>query len=79
MSPWHGRSGTAKVASSFPGSSSEMIVMKTGVGGGGGAGSTPKSPLTTASVVKTLPGISGVTLMLILLNFLLTFLLHNSF
>ncbi|RWW08707.1 hypothetical protein BHE74_00057073 [Ensete ventricosum] len=64
MSPWHGRSGTAKVASSFPGSSSEMIVMKTGVVGGGGAGSTPKSPLTTASVVKTLPGISGVTLML---------------
>ncbi|CAD5175588.1 unnamed protein product [Musa acuminata subsp. malaccensis] len=58
MSPWHGRSGTAKVASSFPGSTSEMIVMKTGVGGGGGAGSTPKSPLTTASVVKTLPGIS---------------------
>ncbi|WOL07909.1 hypothetical protein Cni_G16659 [Canna indica] len=60
MSPWHGRSGAAKVASSFPASSGEMMVMKAAVGSGagGGGGNTPRSSLTTATVVKTLPGIS---------------------
>ncbi|THU61821.1 hypothetical protein C4D60_Mb07t27300 [Musa balbisiana] len=56
MSPCNGRSGAAKVASSFPGSSGEMMVMKAGVVGGGS--NTPKSSWTTASVAKTRPGIS---------------------
>ncbi|CAL9060399.1 uncharacterized protein LOC135678097 [Musa acuminata AAA Group] len=56
MSPCNGRSGAAKVASSFPGSSGEMMVMKAGIVGGGS--NTPKSSWTTASVAKTRPGIS---------------------
>ncbi|WOL19605.1 hypothetical protein Cni_G28407 [Canna indica] len=58
MSPWYGRTGPAKAASSFPGGSGEMMIIKASSSGGGGSGTTPKSPLTTASVVKTLPGIS---------------------
>ncbi|XP_064971826.1 uncharacterized protein LOC135616503 [Musa acuminata AAA Group] len=56
MSPCNGRSEAAKVASSFPGSSGEMMVMKAGIVGGGS--NTPKSSWTTASVAKTRPGIS---------------------
>ncbi|URE21884.1 Translation initiation factor eIF-2B [Musa troglodytarum] len=55
MSPCDGRSGAAKVAPSFPGSSGEMMVMKAGTVGGGS--NTPKSSWTTASVAKTRPGI----------------------
>ncbi|XP_008776419.2 translation initiation factor eIF-2B subunit delta-like [Phoenix dactylifera] len=51
-----GRSGSGKFASSFPSSSGEMMTMK--ITGGGGGGNTPKSSLTTASVVKALPGVS---------------------
>ncbi|RRT40540.1 hypothetical protein B296_00058483, partial [Ensete ventricosum] len=57
MSPCDGRSRAAKVASSFPGSSGEMMVMKAGIVGGGS--NTPKSSWTTASVAaKTRPDIS---------------------
>nr|XP_010941217.1 translation initiation factor eIF-2B subunit delta [Elaeis guineensis] len=55
-SAWLSRRGSGKFASSFPASSGEMMAMKTT--GGGGGGNTPKSSLTTASVVKTLPGVS---------------------
>ncbi|MQL82808.1 hypothetical protein Taro_015286 [Colocasia esculenta] len=53
-SAWGGRGGSAKVASSFPGSGGEMMAMKAG------SGNTfqPKSSLTTASVVKMPPGVS---------------------
>ncbi|RZS04921.1 hypothetical protein BHM03_00035364 [Ensete ventricosum] len=62
MSPCDGRSRAAKVASSFPGSSGEMMVMKAGIVGGGS--NTPKSSWTTASVAaKTRPDISGTTLL----------------
>lgn len=59
MSPWYGRSEPDKLTSSLQGKSSELMLSKSvGAGGGSGGGHTPKSPLTTASVVKTLPGIS---------------------
>ncbi|XP_042402030.1 translation initiation factor eIF-2B subunit delta-like [Zingiber officinale] len=59
MSPWYGRSDPDKLASSLAGRNSELMMSKSvGAGGGSGGGHTPKSPLTTASVVKTLPGIS---------------------
>ncbi|XP_010908286.3 uncharacterized protein [Elaeis guineensis] len=57
-SAWLGRSGSGKFASSFPSSSGEMMTMKITGGGSGGGGNTPKSSLTTASVVKALPGVS---------------------
>lgn len=75
MSPCNGRSEAAKVASSFPGSSGEMMVMKAGIVGGGS--NTPKSSWTTASVAKTRPGISGTTL-LFSDTFYLAWLLHSS-
>ncbi|KAG1368398.1 hypothetical protein COCNU_14G008660 [Cocos nucifera] len=55
-SAWLGRSGSGKLASSFPSSSGEMMTMKIT---GGGGGNTPKGSLTTASVVKALPRVSG--------------------
>ncbi|KAG1348202.1 translation initiation factor eIF-2B subunit delta-like [Cocos nucifera] len=57
-SAWLSRRGSGKFASSFPASSGEMMAMKNT--GGGGGGNTPKSSLTTASVVKTLPGVSAL-------------------
>lgn len=64
MSPWYGRSEPDKLTSSLQGKSSELMLSKSvGAGGGSGGGHTPKSPLTTASVVKTLPGISGTSIL----------------
>ncbi|KAG0478848.1 hypothetical protein HPP92_013567 [Vanilla planifolia] len=51
-----GRSGSVKAAASFPGSSGEMMMASKG-----GGSVKARSVLTTASVMKTLPGVSRIS------------------
>lgn len=58
---WGGRGGPGRAASSLPGSSGEMMAMKAG-GNANAVATAPaaKTVLTTASMMKTVPGITGM-------------------